>query len=190
MIFEGEWQIPADRAKVWEALNDPEVLRTCIPDCQSLEKHSDSEFESRIRVSVGPVSSVFHAKITLDDIDPERGYTISGEGKSGAAGFAHGKASVALDDEEGGTRLRYRADVNIGGKLAQVGSRLIQGTARKLTEQFFSCLSEQLTPEHEERVPETQAVATASDKLTPRLWLWTGAAAVILFAVILWWVLR
>ncbi|MEI2807315.1 SRPBCC family protein [Albidovulum sp.] len=144
MILEGDTLIPADRRTVWKALNDPEMLRDCIPGCQSLERQSDTDFTSSVRAAIGPVSATFGARITLSEIEPDRGYTISGEGKGGAAGFARGKARVDLEDEPGGTRLRYTADVNIGGKLAQVGSRLIQGTAKKLSEEFFGSLSDRL----------------------------------------------
>lgn len=123
MILEGETLVPADRRTVWKALNDADVLRACIPGCQSLEQQSDTDFTASARAAVGPVSATFGAKITLSEIEPDRGYTISGEGKGGAAGFARGKARVDLTDEgAGGTRLRYNADVNVGGKLAQAAA--------------------------------------------------------------------
>ena len=188
MILEGDTLIPADRRTVWQALNDPEMLRACIPGCQSLEKLSDTEFTSSVRAAIGPVSATFGAKITLTEIEPDRGYTITGEGKGGAAGFARGKARVDLHDEAGGTRLRYGADVNVGGKLAQVGSRLIQGTAKKLSEQFFGSLSEALgggaaTPEG----PRPAASAPAGGLDRRLLW---GAVVVVGIIAIGWWVGR
>ena len=187
MILEGETLIPADRPTVWKALNDADVLRASIPGCQSLEQQSDTDFTASVRAAVGPVSATFGAKITLSEIEPDRGYTISGEGKGGPAGFARGKARVDLTDEAGGTRLRYTADVNVGGKLAQVGSRLIQGTAKKLSEEFFGRLSEQLgggaTGAGAAR-PAAAPAAAAAGRPDRRL-LWAGIAVVVL--AIAWW---
>lgn len=182
MILEGDTLIPADRRTVWQALNDPEMLRACIPGCQSLERLSDTDFTSSVRAAIGPVSATFGAKITLSEIDPDRGYTISGEGKGGAAGFARGKARVDLEDENGGTRLRYSADVNIGGKLAQVGSRLIQSTTKKLSEEFFGSLSERLGG----AIPavEPAPVAAGRADTTDKRLLWGGLILVLLIAVV------
>lgn len=189
MILEGEWHIPVDRRKVWQALNDPEVLRACIPGCQSLEKQSDTEFASSVRASVGPISALFNAKISLTDIEPDRGYTIVGEGKGGAAGFARGKAKVDLADDGEGTRLSYRADVNIGGKLAQVGSRLIQSTARKLSEQFFGSLTERLSPgAAAAAATQPQAPVSAAAPVS-----WGGArlvwilVTIVVLLIVAWW---
>lgn len=192
MILEGETLVPATRQAVWRALNDPEALRACIPGCQSLEKLSDTDFTASVRAAIGPVSATFGAKITLTEIEPDRGYTITGEGKGGAAGFARGEARVDLEDENGGTRLRYTADVNVGGKLAQVGSRLIQGTAKKLSEQFFGNLTEYLGSSEPAAAtgtptprPRPVPPATGGDR---RL-LW-GALAIVLVVAVGWWVGR
>ena len=188
MILEGDTLIPADRRTVWKALNDPEMLKACIPGCQSLEKLSDTDFTSSVRAAIGPVSATFGAKITLTEIDADRGYTIVGEGKGGAAGFARGKARVDLQDEDGGTRLRYSADVNVGGKLAQVGSRLIQGTAKKLSEQFFGCLSETLGGSAVAAdASQTAVSAPAGGHDRRRLW---GALIVVVAIAIGWWIVR
>jgi len=189
MILEGELHIPVDRRKVWQALNDPEMLRACIPGCQSLDKQSDTEFASSIKASVGPVSATFHAKIGLTGIDPERSYTIIGEGKGGAAGFARGKAKVDLADDGDGTRLSYRVEANIGGKLAQVGSRLIQSTAQKLSEQFFHSLTGKLATESGKPAPEQwEAAATAPSSTNARLiWVVVAVAAVLAIG---WWIAR
>ncbi len=138
MEMTGEYRIPAPREKVWQALNDPAVLQACIPGCESLEKTSDTDMTAAVRMRIGPVSARFSGKVTLSDIDPPNGYTISGEGQGGAAGFAKGGAKVALRDEGGETVLTYTADAQVGGKLAQIGSRLIDGTARKLADEFFA----------------------------------------------------
>ena len=137
MEIKGEYKIPATRAKVFAALNDPAVLQACIPGCESLEKVSDTELKAKVRMRIGPVSAAFSGKVTLSDIDPPNGYRISGEGQGGAAGFAKGGAVVALADDAGQTVLTYDVDAQVGGKIAQVGARLIDGTARKLADEFF-----------------------------------------------------
>jgi len=140
MDMNGEQLIPAPRAKVWEALNDPDILRQCITGCETLEKTSDAGFEASVVVKVGPVKAKFKGKVALSDIDPPNGYTISGEAQGGvAAGFGKGGAKVALSDApEGGTRLTYTVNAQVGGKLAQIGARLIDATAAKMAEEFFT----------------------------------------------------
>jgi hypothetical protein len=123
---------------VWQALNDPEVLRQCIPGCETIEKLSDTAFQATATAKVGPVKAKFKGKVELTDMDPPNGYTISGEGTGGAAGFAKGGAKVALADLGGGrTRLDYDVDATVGGKLAQIGQRLVDGAARKIADSFF-----------------------------------------------------
>jgi uncharacterized protein len=138
MDMTGEERIAASRATVWAALNDVEVLKQCIPGCESLEKQSDSEMTARVKLQVGPVSARFSGKVTLSEIDPPNGYRIAGEGSGGAAGHAKGSAQVRLVDDGDGTILRYEARADVGGKLAQLGGRLIDATARKLAGEFFS----------------------------------------------------
>ncbi len=142
----GEYVLPVARQAVWDALNDPEMLRRCIPGCESLEKKSDTEFAAVTLAKVGPVKARFKGKVRLEDLDPPSSYKIVGEGEGGIAGFAKGGASVTLADAEGGTRLSYRAEAQVGGKLAQLGQRLIAGTARKMADQFFSNFAEALAP--------------------------------------------
>jgi uncharacterized protein len=143
MDLTGEYRIPAPRETVWAALNDPEILRACIPGCQELNKTSDTEFTARVIAKIGPVKAGFGGKVTLSDLDPPSGYTITGEGQGGAAGFAKGGAKVRLEPVDGGaaTTLRYNVDAQIGGKLAQLGSRLVEGTARKLADEFFAAFA-------------------------------------------------
>ena len=138
MDMTGEHRIAAPREAVWAALNDAEILRQCIVGCEEIEKTSDTEFVAKVTAKVGPVKARFGGKVTLSDIDPPNGYTITGEGSGGAAGFAKGGAKVALSTEGAETVLRYTVQANVGGKLAQIGSRLIDGTARKMAEDFFS----------------------------------------------------
>lgn len=134
----GEALLPAEKALVWEMLNDPEVLRACIPGCESLEKQSETEMSAVARVKLGPVKARFKGKVTLQDIDAPNGYKLVGEGNGGVSGFAKGGAAVRLDEAEGGTMLRYEAEAQVGGKLAQVGARLIDGVAKKMADEFFS----------------------------------------------------
>jgi uncharacterized protein len=138
MDMSGEYRIAAMRDKVWQALNDPAILKQCIPGCESLEKLSDTEMNGKVTAKVGPVTARFGGKVTLSDLDPPNSYRISGEGTGGPAGFAKGGATVALRDDNGVTVLSYKVDANVGGKLAQIGSRLIDGTARKMADDFFS----------------------------------------------------
>jgi carbon monoxide dehydrogenase subunit G len=138
MEMNGEERIGASRAVVWEALNDPEVLARCIPGCQSLEKTSESGFAATVKIKVGPVAANFKGAVTLENVNPPEGYTITGEGKGGIAGFAKGGADVHLADDGGATCLSYAVRAQVGGKLAQMGSRLIDSTSKKLAGQFFS----------------------------------------------------
>ena len=138
----GEILLPADKATVFAKLNDPAVLKASIPGCQSLEKLSDTAFQAVTKVKLGPVSATFRGKVNLSDIDAPNGYRISGEGEGGIAGFAKGGAVVRLTDAEGGTKLAYDVEAQIGGKLAQLGSRLIDGVAKKMADQFFAKFSE------------------------------------------------
>ncbi len=138
MDMTGEVRLPAPRETVWQALNDPEVLKQSIPGCEEIQKLSDTEMTARVSAKVGPVSAKFSGKVTLSDLDPPNGYTISGEGQGGVAGFAKGGAQVSLKDDAGGTMLSYKVHAQVGGKLAQIGSRLIDATARKMADEFFT----------------------------------------------------
>lgn len=138
MTMSGEVALAADRSRVWAMLNDPEVLKKCIPGCQSLEKTSDTGFAAVAKVKIGPVGATFKGKVELSDIAPGEGYRITGEGEGGIAGFAKGGAKVSLADAPGGTLLKYDVEANVGGKIAQLGARLIDGVAKKMADQFFA----------------------------------------------------
>ena len=138
MDMTGEERIAAPREAVWAALNDPEVLKACITGCQSLTMKSPTELEATVKIKIGPVSATFTGEVTLSNLNPPESYTISGEGKGGVAGFAKGGATVALAEQDGGTALTYNVEAQIGGKLAQLGQRLINGTAKKLADEFFA----------------------------------------------------
>jgi carbon monoxide dehydrogenase subunit G len=144
MEMTGEYKIPAPREKVWDALNDPEILAKCIPGCQELNKDSEVELSATVKSKVGPVSATFKGKVTLSEIDPPNGYRISGEGSGGVAGFAKGGAEVKLSEDGDGTVLTYVADAQVGGKLAQIGSRLIDSTAKKMANEFFGKFAEEV----------------------------------------------
>ncbi|MBB4302037.1 hypothetical protein GGD81_001061 [Rhodobium orientis] len=156
MDMTGEYRIPARREDVWEAMNDPEVLKKSIPGCQSLEKVSDTEMTAKVVSKIGPVKATFNGHVTLSDIDPPKGYHISGEGKGGVAGFAKGGADVHLAEDGAETVLTYEAKAQVGGKLAQLGSRMIDSTAKKMADEFFANISEHFggTPGEEEGVLE------------------------------------
>ncbi|AZN69897.1 carbon monoxide dehydrogenase [Georhizobium profundi] len=142
MEMNGSERIQAPRQKVWEALNDPEILRQCIPGCQSLEMTGDNAMAATVKLKIGIVTATFNGNVTLENIDPPKGYTISGEGKGGVAGFAKGGADVSLEEDGAETVLNYDCKAQVGGKIAQMGSRLIDSTAKKLAGQFFAKFNE------------------------------------------------
>lgn len=159
MEMTGEYRISAPREKVWEALNDPEVLAKCIPGCQELNKDSDTELSATVKSKVGPVSATFKGNVNLTDIDPPNGYKISGEGTGGVAGFAKGGADVKLAEDGGETVLTYVANAQVGGKLAQIGSRLIDSTAKKMANEFFGKFAEEVGGGDSETEPEAAQAA-------------------------------
>ena len=163
MKMNGEFRVPTDRETVWRALNDPEVLKECLPGCQEIEKTSDTEMTATLALKVGPVKATFAGGVTLSDLDPPNGYTLSGQGQGGTAGFASGEARVRLVEEGGETVVHYDVDAKVGGKLAQIGSRLIDSTAKKLAKQFFDSLAETLGG-GEEAEPEAAAAAPAQSE--------------------------
>ena len=139
LVIEGEETIAAPLDRVWQALNDPEVLKACIPGCQSLDKTSDTEMTATVVLKIGPIKATFNGAVTLENLNPPHSYTISGEGKGGIAGFAKGGADVTLSEvDPGQTLLKYAAKADVGGKIAQLGARLIQSTSQKLAAEFFS----------------------------------------------------
>jgi len=140
----GEYRIPAPREQVWAALNDPAVLARCIDGCQSMERIGDDRFEASVKAKVGPVSALFDAELRLEDVRAPSGYTLNAQVKGGAAGFARGSARVELEAAEAETILRYSVQANVGGKLAQIGSRLIDAAARKMAEDFFAAFGREL----------------------------------------------
>ncbi len=161
MEMNGERRIEAARETVWAALNDPDVLKQCIPGCQELTKDSDNSFSAKVRAKVGPVSANFSGQVTLSDIVPPESYRISGEGKGGAAGFAKGGANVTLSEDGTATLLNYAVEAKVGGKMAQLGARLIDGTARKMADDFFGRFAEIVAPAPEAAPSAAEAEPTA-----------------------------
>ena len=145
MDMSGTQKIEASREAVYAALNDTEVLRQCIPGCQTIEKVSDNDLKATVRLKIGPMKVTFNGKVTLSDLNPPQGYTIAGEGSGGVAGHAKGSASVMLEADGEATNVNYTVKADIGGKIAQLGSRLIDGTAKKLAAEFFSRLNQVVT---------------------------------------------
>lgn len=140
----GEYSLPQDRQTVWEALNNPDILQRCIPGCEELNKISDNEFKAIVKLSIGPVTARFKGRVKLEELVPPESYKIVGEGEGGVSGFAKGHAAVVLTESTEGTLLSYKAEAAIGGKLAQLGQRLIAGSARKTADLFFANFVEAL----------------------------------------------
>ncbi len=163
MEMTGEYRIAATRAEVWAALNDPEVLRISIPGCESLEMQSDTEMTAKVVAKIGPVKAAFTGKVRLENVNPPISYTIAGEGQGGVAGFAKGGADVSLVEDADGTVLTYTARAQIGGKLAQLGSRLIDSTAKMMADQFFAKFSAVVAERSAATAAETAASEPAAE---------------------------
>jgi carbon monoxide dehydrogenase subunit G len=157
MDMTGERRIEAPRQTVWQALNDPAVLKLSIPGCESLEKLSDTDMKATAAVRIGPIATKFTGAVHLSDIDPPNGYTISGEGQGGVAGFAKGGAKVHLEDVGPSTLLHYEVHAQVGGKLAQLGARLIDASAKQMADAFFDRFSQQVAPTPATAPPATHA---------------------------------
>jgi carbon monoxide dehydrogenase subunit G len=212
MQMTGEYRISAPPAVVWQGLNDPAILQRCIPGCESVDKVTDTEFTAKVTLQVGPVKARFAGKVTLSDLDPPNGYKISGEGQGGVAGFGKGGATVKLTPDGADTVLNYAAEAQVGGKIAQIGARLIDATAKKLADEFFSRFAEvvsqpapapaasapAVTPPAAAAQPATQAVPSARSApaapppaapaqsrsaLSPAIWI---PALIVVVGALLW----
>lgn len=183
MEISGEYQINAQRETVWAALIDPEVLKKCIPGCESLDQQSETEFNAVVMSAIGPVKARFKSRITLEDLNPPESYTLVGEGKAGAAGHGRGSARVGLSESGGGTLLKYAADFKVGGKIAQVGSRLVLGASKKIADEFFDTFALELDP-GAQRLDEELPVPEGSSMI--RTW---RAAGLALLVLLIWWFL-
>jgi carbon monoxide dehydrogenase subunit G len=176
MDMTGERRIPAPRHVVWDALNDTAVLKASIPGCESLEKTGDNQMKAVAAVKLGPISARFNGAVTLSDIDAPNGYTITGEGQGGVAGFAKGGAKVSLTDDAEATLLKYQVNAQVGGKLAQLGARLIDATAKQMAEQFFTKFSDEV----QKLVPADMTPVEAAPVVTEPALVTRGAAGPVM----------
>ena len=180
MEMTGEQLIPAAQAEVWRGLNDPEVLKACISGCESIERLSDTEYAVVTTAAIGPVKARFRGKLLLADLDPPNSYSLSFDGQGGAAGFGKGSARVSLAAEGAGTRLSYAVKAQVGGKLAQIGSRLIDGVAKRMADDFFSAFNQKIAvPVQAAAEPAIETAAGAA----PLWWVVTIIAAMFLLAL-------
>lgn len=175
MEMTGEQLIPAAQAEVWRGLNDPDMLKSCISGCESIERLSDTEYTVVTTATIGPVKARFRGKLQLAELNPPNSYTLYFDGQGGAAGFGKGSAQVSLATEGSGTRLSYAVKAQVGGKLAQIGSRLIDGVAKKLADDFFAAFNQNIAPAAAPAEPAAEAPAGASP-----LW-WVVAIIVAMF---------
>jgi hypothetical protein len=187
MELHGERLIPAPLDKTWAALNDPETLKACITGCESLERTGDDSFAAVVAVKVGPVSARFKGHLRLGNVQAPHSYTIHFDGQGGVAGFGKGSADVSLADEAGQTRLKYLAKAQVGGKMAQVGSRLVDAAAAKVAEEFFTAFEARLAPPQPEAQADAGQVPMPADTEKGNKALWWGLA--LLVAALLWYLL-
>lgn len=194
MDISGEYLIAAKRDAVWAALNDPGMLKTCIQGCESLERTGENQFQGKVAAAIGPVRAKFNVEIRLENVVPGESYTLAGESKAGTVGFGRGSANVALGEQDGGTLLKYTAEFKVGGKLAQVGSRLVLGATKKTADDFFGCLSRELGARQpdagagEERLAASGAAEpeAAASPAVAKLPVIAGLAAA---GLLVWWFL-
>ncbi|MFM2129739.1 MAG: hypothetical protein RL477_1285 [Pseudomonadota bacterium] len=190
MDMSGEKRINAPRAAVWAALNDPIALKAAIPGCESVDKKSDTEFAAKVALAIGPVKAKFAGEVTLADLDPPNGYKLTGQGSGGVAGFGKGEAKVSLRDDGGATIISYQVHASVGGKLAQVGQRLIDSTAKKLADQFFEKFSAHVEATAGGPAPRAAAPAPAPTAAKPAapgsglaFWLLAAAGLIALWII-------
>jgi len=200
MEMQATRQLAVTQQQAWDALNDPEVLKACIPGCDKVEASGDNQYAIGMALKIGPVSARFSGKITLSDLQPPHSYTIVFEGQGGAAGFGKGQAQVALTPNQAGCELAYTVAATVGGKIAQLGQRLVDGTARSLAEEFFKRFDDTMRQRHpeayaapaEDAAPPGPAAATARNAApapseTTRVPPWIWVAAIVVIAAVVWW---
>ncbi len=202
MEMSGEQLIPASQAATWAALNDPEILKACVPGCESIEKTAENEYVVLMTARIGPVSAKFKGKLALSDLDPPNSYSLAFEGQGGVAGFGKGGAKVQLLPEGGNTKLTYQVKANVGGKLAQIGSRLVDAAAKKLSEEFFNAFTAKVASENpghgdaqgeahhedehrEEHHPEPVADDPDKPKVDNATLMWIAGGSLVVFVVAL-----
>jgi carbon monoxide dehydrogenase subunit G len=186
----GEQLIPASQQDTWKALNDPEVLKACVPGCESITKVNENEYQVQMTARVGPVSAKFRGRLSLFDMKPPHSYSLAFEGQGGAAGFAKGAARVKLSPEGSQTKLAYEVKANVGGKLAQIGSRLVDAAAKKVADEFFQNFNDKMSAPAEETVPpEAHGAEAAAEPDMPSVsnttLIFFAAGALVIFIVAL-----
>ena len=191
MEMSGSREVPTDADATWRALNDPDVLKACIPGCESIERTADNEYRVVLTARVGPVSARFNGRIVLSDIVAPRSYTLTFDGQGGAAGFAKGETRVNLVPQNGHTRIDYTAKAQVGGKLAQIGSRLIDGAAAKVADDFFARFVERAGGTVEGKQARVEAPPQAQgDPIWQRMWIRLVLAAAIILVMAIYWLTR
>ena len=188
MKMDGNKIIKASRQDVWDALNDPEKLKLAIPGAEKVEKKDDNNLTATVKIKIGPISAKFNGKIILSNMNPPISYTLTGEGTGGAAGFAKGSANVELEESEEGTILKYSVDANVGGKLAQIGQRLIDTTANKLADDFFGKFNEILNVDDKSIEKNLPDESSTSEGLSTLSW-GVGLITLITLAVVFWFII-
>ncbi len=189
MEMSGEQRIPLPQQQVWEALNDPAILKACIPGCDSIDRVSDHEYKVAMTAAIGPVKAKFSGKLLLADMNPPHSYSLAFEGSGGAAGFGKGSAQISLaPGDDGGTLLTYKATASVGGKLAQIGSRLIDGVAKKMSDDFFARFNKTVAPAagaaSQTAGAQPDASAGGTSKLALPVWAWVVGGIVVLLIVV------
>jgi uncharacterized protein len=192
MDMQGSRQLAATQQQAWDALNDPEVLKRCIPGCDSIERTGDDQYAITMSIKIGPVSAKFNGKIALQDVNAPQGYTLQFEGQGGAAGFGKGSSQVRLEPQPAGCELHYTASAQVGGKIAQVGQRLIDGVAKSMAEDFFKRFEGVLQEQYSGVGYAINSVAPSAENMpgsSPKrfkipVWVWIVGAA--LLAAVLW----
>ena len=192
MEMSGEHKINASKQEVWDSLNDPEVLKKAIPGCESIEKTSETELVATVKAKVGPVSAKFSGKVTLTNINAPNSYTISGEGQGGPAGFGKGSADVSLEEDgKNSTILKFSATAQVGGKLAQIGTRLIDGAAKKIAGQFFENFANILQSNNDSEIESKSNTDQKGERISARNnvkispYVWISGLITVIIALIL-----
>ena len=186
MDLKGEYLIPASKDKVWKELNNPEALKKAIKGCESLDQVSDTEYNAKVKAKIGPVSAIFNGSVTLTEMDPPHSYVISGQGKGGAAGFAKGNVKITLSEnsDKNKTNLIYSGNAQVGGKLAQVGSRLIGGVIKNTADDFFKTFNNNITDmDLTDSISETDITTNndiKSKKPSISYWVWIGSLIIFI----------
>ncbi len=189
MEFSGQYEIAAPPQQVWAALNDPDVLRICIPGCETLERVDQNEFRARVALKIGPMKATFQSKVLMTDMEPPSRCVLRGEGQGGVAGFVKGEAAIHLDPTDGGTTLIYKSNATVGGKLAQMGQRIIDGATRQLADDFFDRLQKRLarddhSPEIPASIQDNVELRGERDGIAPEIWV-VGLITIVAILLVL-----